>query len=84
MKKNYDPDMPVGKTRRVKDILPPPSELFEDEKVRVTVYLSKSSVNYFKKQARKYHTKYQRMIRELVDHYASNHGLKSSRFKRAA
>ena len=72
-KKKYDPDFPVGKVTIIKDFLPPPEELFAHEKVRVTVYLSKTSVDYFKKLAQKRHTKYQRMIRELVDHYASRH-----------
>ena len=73
MKRTHDSDMPVGKVRRIPNVLPPPEELFAHEKVRVTVYLSKVSVDYFKKQAQKHHTKYQRMIRELVDHYASRH-----------
>lgn len=73
MRKSHDSDMPIGRTKKVKDFLPPPEVLFADEKVRVTVYLSKSSVNYFKRQAQRHHTKYQRMIRELVDHYATAH-----------
>ncbi len=76
--------MPVGRTRVVKDFLPPPEILFADEKVRVTVYLSKSSVDYFKRAAHKYHTKYQRLIRELIDRYTLEHDPKSPRFKRAA
>ena len=82
--KKSDSDMPVGKIRRIKDFLPPPEVLFSNEKVRVTVYLSKASVEYFKKQARKHHTKYQRMIRELVDRYASHHAPKGSKFRHAA
>ena len=73
MNKNYDSDMPIGKIRRVKDFLPPPEVLFADEKIRITVYLSKSSVNYFKKQAQKHRTKYQRVIRELLDSYVMQH-----------
>lgn len=68
-----DPDMPVGALKRVKDFLPPPEELiFPDDSVKVTLALSKSSVEFFKRQAKKHNTKYQRMIRELVDRYAKS------------
>jgi len=75
MKKNHDSDMPVGKIRVVKDFLPPPEVLFVgvDEKVRVNIYLSKASIQYFKKQAQKHHTKYQKVIRELLDSYVMQH-----------
>ncbi len=69
MKRKTDLDMPVGKVRIVKDFLPTPEVLFSGKKVRVTVYLSESSVLFFKMQAKKHHTKYQRVIRELIDHY---------------
>ena len=66
-----DPDMPIGKLTRVKDFLPPPEELvFPSDTVKVTIVLKRSSVNFFKKKAEKHHTKYQRMIRELLDRYA--------------
>lgn len=71
MNKHSHTDMPVGKIRKVRDFLPPPESLFADEKVRVTVYLSKQSVDFFKGQAIKYHTKYQRMIRRLLDQYVA-------------
>ena len=75
MKKNYDIDMPIGKVTVVKDFLPPPEVLFagEKEKVRVNIYLSKASIEYFKTQARKHHTKYQRVIRALLDQYVVRH-----------
>jgi len=66
-----DMDMPIGKLTRVKDILPPPEELIVSEKtVKVTLRLSESSVGVFKQYAHKYHTKYQKMIRRLIDVYA--------------
>lgn len=75
MKRKIDPDMPIGKVTRVKDFLPPPHELvMPSESVKVTLYLSRPSIEFFKKQARRNHTKYQRMIRELVDLYAAKHG----------
>lgn len=51
--------------------LPPPEQLVAPrDEVKVTISLSKRSVAFFKKQARRNRTKYQRMIRELVDRYA--------------
>ncbi len=67
-----DDDMPIGKLTFVKDFLPPPHKLvFPDEgTVKVTLELTQSSVMFFKREAKKNHTKYQRMIREVVDRYA--------------
>ena len=44
-----------------------------DKKVLVTTYLNKSTIDYFKKEADKYHTKYQRMMRAVLDRYAASH-----------
>ena len=64
--------MPIGRLTRIKDFLPPPSELVVPaETLKVTISLKKSSVDFFKHQAEKHHTKYQKMIRELVDRYAT-------------
>lgn len=69
-------DEPLGSLRVIKDFLPPPNELaFKEEGVKVTMTLSKSSVAFFKKAAHKYHTPYQKMIRRLIDAYASSHPL---------
>ena len=74
MKKKIDPDMPIGKLPRVKDFLPPPEELvFPIETVKVTISLSKVSVEFFKRQAMQQHIKYQKMIRELLDRYATQY-----------
>jgi hypothetical protein len=35
--------------------------------------LSKRSVEFFKSEARKHHTQYQRMIRRLLDAYTEHH-----------
>lgn len=61
--------------RGTKDsFLPPPGELVvAEEAVKVTIALKKSSIEFFKKEAEKYHTKYQKMIRELLDKYASRY-----------
>ena len=64
----------LGELRVVPDFLPRPEELvFRDEGVKVTIALSKRSVEFFKGEARKHHTQYQRMIRRLLDAYAEHH-----------
>ena len=74
MKKRPDPDAPVGRLTRIKDALPPPDQLvIPEETIKVTLLLSKSSVNFFKHKAAHYQTKYQRMIRELVDKYVERY-----------
>jgi hypothetical protein len=72
MKKNkYDLSMPIGKVTRIPDMLPPPEELMlDDHTIKVTLRLSEKSVAFFKRYAQKYHTKYQKVIRKLVDAYA--------------
>lgn len=73
MKKTIDRDMPIGKLTKVNDFLPPPKELVipEEKTIKVTIALNKSSVNFFKHQAKQYHTKYQKMIRRLLDRYVA-------------
>lgn len=74
MRRKTDWDMPLGKLSRVKDFLPPPSELAAPrDDVKITLALSRRSIAFFKTQARRNHTKYQRMIRQLVDGYASHY-----------
>jgi predicted DNA binding CopG/RHH family protein len=66
--------MPIGKLTRIKDVLPPPEALVVPEQtVKVTLLLSKASVNFFKNRAAQHRTKYQRMIRELVDRYTQEY-----------
>jgi predicted DNA binding CopG/RHH family protein len=73
-KKTYNSDEPIGKLTRIKDFLPPPQQLaVAEDTVKVTISLKKSSVEIFKHMANRYHTKYQRMIRELVDKYATQY-----------
>ena len=70
--KQHHPDMPVGKLRRIADYLPPPEELvIPEETVKITIALGRSSVTFFKREARRHGAKYQRMIREVVDRYAA-------------
>jgi predicted DNA binding CopG/RHH family protein len=64
----------MGKLQIVDDFLPSPENLvFKEENVKVTITLSKSSVDFFKKAAKKHHTQYQKMIRRLLDQYTTHH-----------
>ena len=66
-------DEPIGKVRVIADFLPSPEELaLKDETVKVTISLSKSSVDFFKREAKKYNTQYQKMIRRLLDEYTTH------------
>ena len=73
-------DEGLGRLKIVRDFLPPPEDLvFRDEGVKVTIALSKRSVDFFKGEARKHNTQYQRMIRRLLDAYAEHHSERSGR-----
>jgi len=70
---NYE-DGPMDEVKIVADFLPSPEELaFREETVKVTIALSRSSVEFFKREADKRHTPYQKMIRRLLDEYAQHH-----------
>lgn len=63
-------DEPLGEVKIIPDFLPSPEELaFREESVKVTISLSKKSVEFFKSEATKHNTQYQRMIRHLLDAY---------------
>lgn len=65
---------PLGKVRVIPDFLPSPAELaFREEGVKVTLSLSKKSIEFFKSEATKHQTQYQRMIRRLLDAYVDGH-----------
>jgi len=67
-------DEPLGKLRVVPNFLPAPQDLvFREESIKVTLALSKRSVEFFKREAAKHNTQYQRMIRRLLDAYAEQH-----------
>jgi hypothetical protein len=71
---------PLGRVKVVRDFLPPPEDLvFRDEGIKVTIALSKRSVDFFKGEARKHNTQYQRMIRRLLDAYAAHHSRSPTR-----
>lgn len=52
------------------DFLPSPAELAkEDKSIKVTISLSRESVDFFKKAAVKHGGQYQKMIRKLLTEY---------------
>ena len=67
-------DEPMGELKVIKDFLSPPERMVvKEDNLKVTISLSKSSIDFFKKQAVKHHTSYQKMIRRVVDYYASHY-----------
>ncbi|NCD35350.1 MAG: CopG family transcriptional regulator [Spartobacteria bacterium] len=73
-KKTLYSDGPIGDVKVVRDFLPPPEDLvFKEDQVKVTIGLSQSSVDFFKQEAKKHHTQYQKMIRRLLDLYVAQH-----------
>ena len=64
-----------GKGEVVKDFLPDPEDLVleEPETVKVTMVLDRSSIDFFKREAAKLKSPYQKMIRNLLNEYASRH-----------
>ncbi|MBI4572887.1 MAG: hypothetical protein HY713_06330 [candidate division NC10 bacterium] len=67
-------DEPLGDLKVIPDFLPSPDELaFREEGVKVTIALSKKSVEFFRAEAEKRNTQYQRMIRRLLDAYVEAH-----------
>jgi hypothetical protein len=73
---------PIGEPRVIKDFLPSPAELaFRNEDVKITITLSRKSVEFFKSEAAKADTQYQRMIRRLLDAYVEAHANEQSSSK---
>jgi predicted DNA binding CopG/RHH family protein len=73
-------DEPPGRIQIIEDFLPPPDQLIlKDDGVKVTISLSRRSVDFFKAHARKSRTSYQRMIRRVLDDYAGHYSSKGRR-----
>ena len=67
-------DEPMDDVRFVEDFLPSPEGLvFKEETVKITISLSRESIEFFKKVAKNHHTQYQKLIRRLLDEYAGKH-----------
>ncbi len=66
-------DEELGELKVIADFLPSPEELaFKEDTVKVTISLSKESVEFFKQEAKKHKTQYQKMIRRLLDVYSTS------------
>ncbi|RUM66556.1 MAG: hypothetical protein DSZ05_04060 [Sulfurospirillum sp.] len=66
-------DEPI-RAKVIKDFLPEPEDLvMKDEKVKVTIALSKKSIEFFKTEAKRFDTNYQKMIRNLLDIYVAEY-----------
>lgn len=69
---NYT-DEPI-EAKVIDDFLPAPDQLvMKDDTVKVTLSLSRKSIDFFKAQADKNDVKYQVMIRSLLDHYSDHY-----------
>lgn len=67
-------DEPIGKVEVIPDFLPSPDDLvLKEETVKVTLSLTKDSIEFFKKEAATHHTQYQKMIRVLLDQYTTHY-----------
>lgn len=67
-------DEPIGRVKIVKDFLPSPDKLLVKPKpVKITITLSKESVDFFKQIAHREHVPYQKLIRALLDQYATQY-----------
>ena len=64
----------IGKVEVIKDFLPKPEDLiFKEDTVKVTLNLSKSSIEFFKEIAQKHGSQFQKVIRNLLDRYTSHY-----------
>ena len=65
---------PLGRIKVVEDFLPPPEMLvLREDGVKVTLSLSKRSIDFFKSRAARSKVPYQKMIRSLLDNYAQKY-----------
>lgn len=64
----------LGTVEVIKDFLPKPEDLvFKEDTVKVTLNLSKSSIEFFKGIAQRHGSQYQKVIRNLLDNYTSHY-----------
>jgi predicted DNA binding CopG/RHH family protein len=61
----------ISRVKVIEDFLPSPAELvLQEDNEKVTLALSRRSLEFFRREAKKRRVPYQRMIRALVDVYA--------------
>lgn len=66
----------IGEIKIMKDFLPSPEMLLlKEDFIKVTLQLSKNSLDFFKEIANQQKVSYQKMIRSLLDHYVSHYRL---------
>lgn len=64
----------IDKVEIIKDFLSSSKEsVLKKECVKVTLILSKDSVDFFKSRALNHHVPYQKMIKNLLDKYADSY-----------
>ena len=64
----------IESSQRIDDFLPSPEELVEkEENVRITISLSKRSIEFFKDNAEKLGVPYQVIIRTVLDKYSAHY-----------
>lgn len=65
----------IGELRRIRDELPSIAELTGGpvKQTKITIALDNDALSFFKGEARRRNTSYQRMIRNLVRAYAKAH-----------
>ena len=67
-------DEKLGKLEIVDDFLPTPDDLvLKENTIKVTLNLSKSSIEFLKDLAKKHGSQYQKIIRNLLDNYTSHY-----------
>ena len=72
---------PIGDIKIIEDFLPPPKDLiFKEENIKITISLTKESIEFFKAEAKEHHIGYQKMIRNLLDTYANTYRYKLANF----
>jgi len=64
----------IKEAKVIDDFLPPPDELvLRDDTVKVTISLTKKSVDFFKESASEQGVPYQTMIRKVLDLYSQRY-----------
>lgn len=65
---------PLGKIKIINDFLPNPKELaLKEHTVKITLSLTKESLDFFKEEAASQHVGYQKLIRNLLSYYAAHY-----------
>ena len=75
-------DGPGGDYIIIDDYLPSPDQLvFKESNARVTINLNARDIEYFKREAKKHGTQYQKLIRNVLDLYVTNASAAASAVK---